>query len=183
MTATVAWERSPLTLTRVGMCPTRGSRLRVSAQPAPGEGSPPPAHGQAPRAPARRSPRLIPPRRRRLEGALHLVDPERFDPVTDLDVVEVLHADAALEALAHFLHVVLEALEARDAARIDQRPVANHAPGGPDDAGRTAAGDGADLADLEGLQHFGLPIRFHLLRLEQAFERRPHVFHRLVVIR
>ena len=37
--------------------------------------------------------------RRRLERPLDLVHPERLDPVTDLQVVEVLDADAALESL------------------------------------------------------------------------------------
>ena len=44
-----------------------------------------------------------------------------------------------------------------------------------------AAGDGADLAHLEELEHFGLAQhRLLLLGLEQALERVPHVLHRLV---
>ena len=44
-----------------------------------------------------------------------------------------------------------------------------------------AAGDGADLAHLEELQHLGLAQhRLPLLGLEQALERVAHVLHRLV---
>ena len=42
-----------------------------------------------------------------------------LDHVADLDVVEVLDADAALVAFLHFLHVVLEAAQRRDGARVD----------------------------------------------------------------
>src|SRR5262249_54004008 len=56
--------------------------------------------------------------RRRLERPLDLFHAERLDPVTDLQVVEVLDADAALEPFADLAHVVLEALEARERAGV-----------------------------------------------------------------
>src|SRR5436853_7074057 len=45
-----------------------------------------------------------------------LLDDVALDLVADLDVVEVLQADAALVALAHLGHVVLHAPKAGDAA-------------------------------------------------------------------
>src|SRR4051812_29785789 len=48
-----------------------------------------------------------------------------LDDVTLLHVIEVLDLDTALEALAHFPHVVLEALERRDRAVEDLDAVAD----------------------------------------------------------
>src|SRR5689334_19845818 len=119
-----------------------------------------------------------------LEGSLDLIHPERLDPVAHLEVVEVLDTDAALEALAHLAHVILEALEARQRAGVDGRAVAGdpRLAGALDGAASDdAAGDGADFADLEELQHLGLAQDdFLLLGLEQAFERVPDVLHRFV---
>src|SRR5712664_4915989 len=70
-----------------------------------------------------------PPSGRRLSGQAR---PDRFqlvrlDDVAFLEVVEVLDADAALEALVDFLHVVLEAPERGDLAGEDGLRVALHA--------------------------------------------------------
>ncbi len=50
-----------------------------------------------------------------------------LDDVADLDVVEVLDADTALEAFADFLHVVLEATQRADGAVVDLDAVADDA--------------------------------------------------------
>src|SRR5216117_800873 len=50
-----------------------------------------------------------------------------LDHVVDFDVVEVLDADAALEALAHFTRVVLEALERRNRALVHLDAIAHDA--------------------------------------------------------
>src|SRR5512143_1943953 len=49
--------------------------------------------------------------RRGLERARDFLGAIALDDVADLDVVEVLDANAALEAFAHLAHVVLKALE------------------------------------------------------------------------
>src|SRR5512145_2897029 len=51
------------------------------------------------------------------QRAGQLLDLERLQPVALLQFVEPVEGDAALEALLHFLHVVLESLERLDAAR------------------------------------------------------------------
>src|SRR6185436_20906613 len=48
------------------------------------------------------------------ERRLHLLDLEGLDHVADLDVLEALDADAALEALAHLGDVVLEVAQGGD---------------------------------------------------------------------
>src|SRR6266702_6537026 len=51
-------------------------------------------------------------------------DFEDFELIAFLDVVEVLHRHTAFEALAHFLDIVLEALERIEFARVDDDVVA-----------------------------------------------------------
>src|SRR5438445_4469617 len=130
-------------------------------------------HGSRPLA-------AIPP----VERAGDLLDAIRFDQVADLDVVEVLDADAALEALPHLAHVVLEALEGRDGALVHLHAVPDHAHqcGAADDAGADEApGDRAYFRDLERLPHFRLAHHdFLLLGSEQALHGGLHLFHRLV---
>ena len=50
-----------------------------------------------------------------------------LDDVADLDVVEILDTDAALEAFANLAHVVLEPLERRERAVEHLDAVANDA--------------------------------------------------------
>src|SRR5215212_4848434 len=98
-------------------------------------------------------------RGRRVEGARDLLGAVALDQVADLDVVEVLDADAALEALADLAHVVLEAPQRRDRAVVHLRPVADYAdaPLAVDDpAPHRAARDDADLRHLERLAHLRL---------------------------
>src|SRR2546422_1250911 len=61
-----------------------------------------------------------------VERARHLFDAVGLDQVADLHVVEVLNADAALEALANLAHVVLEALERPDRPFVHLDAVADH---------------------------------------------------------
>src|ERR1700722_11717332 len=84
-------------------------------------------------------------------------DFEDFELVAFDDVVEVLDRHTALEALTHFLDVVLEALERIELARVNHDVVAQH-------AHRRRALDEAvrdhktahrpDLRHLEDLTHF-----------------------------
>ena len=90
--------------------------------------------------------------------SVRLTSSTRNDSITvaDLEVVEVLDADAALEALADLLDVVLEALEARQ--RAGRRPstpsrITRAFAGALDDAAADhAAGDRARPCDLEELR-------------------------------
>ena len=107
-----------------------------------------------------------------------------LDDVADLDVVEVLDADTALEPFAHFAHVVLEALERRERAVEHLDAVANdaHAALAVDDAAADrAAGDRSDARDLEHLAHFGFAEHdFALFGTQHAFHRGANVGHRFV---
>src|SRR6185436_7194473 len=57
----------------------------------------------------------------------HPLDDEGLDDVADLDVVELLEADAALEARLDLGHVVLEAAERADLPLVDDLAVAQQA--------------------------------------------------------
>src|SRR5688572_22056115 len=63
--------------------------------------------------------------RRAAEGSGHFFRAIGLDDVTDLQVVEVLDADTALEAFAHFADVVLEALQRGDRAVVDLDAIAD----------------------------------------------------------
>src|SRR4051794_17870785 len=91
---------------------------------------------------------------RRLEGPLDLLHAERLDAVSDLDVIEVLDPDAAFLAFPDLAGVVLEPLEAGERTGVHHRPVPRDPRLGGSlngAASHHAAGDGADLADLEEL--------------------------------
>src|SRR6266850_240985 len=113
-----------------------------------------------------------------------LLDAIGLDEVADLDVVEILDADAALEALAHFAYVFFEPLERRERAVVHLDAVADdpHAAGAGDHAAlHEASRDGANLRDLEQLTDLGLPHdHFLLFGGQQAFHGRLHLFHRLI---
>src|SRR6185437_1524518 len=84
-------------------------------------------------------------------------DLEHFELIAFHDIVEVLDRHTALEALLHFLHVVLEALERIEFAREDDDVVAQHAHrrGTLDHAVRDhTARHRADLRYLEDLAYF-----------------------------
>src|SRR6185503_20903297 len=121
---------------------------------------------------------------RRLEGARDRLGAIALDHVANLDVVEVFHRDAALEAFAHLADVVLEALERRDRSVEDLDAVADdaHATLAIDHAAaHRAARDGADARDLEHVAHFGFAADdLALFRTKHAFHRRADVRHRLV---
>src|SRR5437773_11820398 len=63
---------------------------------------------------------------RTLQCPGHFLDFVDFELVADLEVVEVFHGHAALETGFHLAHVVLEALEGIDLARMDDHVVAQH---------------------------------------------------------
>src|SRR5215211_9163326 len=89
-----------------------------------------------------------------------LDDLEGLQDVALLDVVEVLDADAALEALADRTYVVPEALQGGDVAIVDDGPIAHHANAvvARDLApGHIAARDAARARDPEDSAHFGGP--------------------------
>src|SRR5688500_3018381 len=108
----------------------------------------------------------------------------RLDDVADLEIVEVLDADTALETLTHLRHVVLEAAERRDDAVVDLGAVTNDAHAGlaiDDAVSNEAPGDYADARNLEQLAHLGFAADdFPLLRPQQTLERGPNIGHRLV---
>src|SRR5262245_46971254 len=58
---------------------------------------------------------------RRDRDALHRED---FDDIADLDVIELLEPDAALEPALHFADIVLEAAQRSDLALVDHDVVA-----------------------------------------------------------
>src|SRR5512146_1267010 len=116
---------------------------------------------------------------RGLERPRYLFGAVALDHIADLDVVEVLHADTALEALADLPHVVLEPLERRDGAIENLDSVADdtHAPLAIDHAAADrAAGDRTDARDLEDFAHLRF-AQHHLALLgtEHAFHRGTHV--------
>src|SRR5687767_10367507 len=121
---------------------------------------------------------------RRRERARHLLLAITLDDVADLDVVEVLDADAALESFAHFLDVVLEPPERPDVAVVDLDSIANHACSALPvyhSASHSAACDKSDPRNLERLSNFGFAeYDFALLGLEHSFEGGAHFFDGLV---
>jgi len=64
-----------------------------------------------------------------------LVDGKDFEPVAGLDIVEVLHSDAALVPGLHLFHIVLEAPERGQSPLVhdDTVPHHPHTRAGPDD--------------------------------------------------
>src|SRR3989454_9193849 len=120
----------------------------------------------------------------RLERARDLLDAIRLDQVSHFDVVEVLDADAALEALADLAGVVLEPLQRRDGPFVHLDAVADDADArGPRNhaAADVTSRDRAHFRDLEYLPDFRLPQHhFLLFGRQQARHRRAHFFDRLV---
>src|SRR5215213_11561192 len=89
-------------------------------------------------------------------GRGDLLDDVALDLVAVLDVVEVFEPDAALEALAHLGHVVLEAAQGADGALPRDDAVADEAGArvAADDAvDDAAARDDARLRHAEGREH------------------------------
>src|ERR1700693_3577744 len=108
----------------------------------------------------------------------HFLDFVDFELVADLEVVEVFHGHAALETSFHFAHVVLEALERINLARMDDHVVAQHAHqrvATHQALEHHASSHGPDLGDLEYLAHVDeAEYGFFFLRREHARERRLH---------
>src|SRR4051812_22729766 len=87
---------------------------------------------------------------------LDLFHPERLDAITDLEIIEVLDTDSALETLADLADVILEAFETGQGAGIDRRTVTGNPRLGCPLNGAApdhAACDGAHFAHLEQLEH------------------------------
>src|SRR6266480_1637381 len=121
---------------------------------------------------------------RTLERPRHFLDFVDFELVADLEVVEVFHRHAALETGFYFTHVVLEALERIDLARMDDHVVAQHAHrrvAAHETLEHHASSDGPDLGNLEYLPHVDQSeyILF-FLRREHARERRLHFIDRVI---
>src|SRR5690606_14895881 len=96
---------------------------------------------------------------RRLQRPGDLFDAEAFDDVALADVFVVLEGHAAFLAHLDFLDLVLEALERLELAFVDDDVVADEADARAtlDHAlGDTAAGDLADLGDVEHFEDFGI---------------------------
>src|SRR4051812_20176466 len=121
---------------------------------------------------------------RGLERPRHFFGAVVLDAVADLDVVEVLDADAALEAFADLAHVVLEATQRVDRPLEDLDPVADDANpcvAANEPAPHRAPGDEPDLRHLEGFEDLGFAEDdLALLGSEHALEREPYVGDRLV---
>src|SRR4029079_2620356 len=109
---------------------------------------------------------------------------ERLDHVAGLEVLIVLEADTALEAVAHLAHVVLEAPQRGDLALPDDRAVAQEAHLGTtgDDATRdVATRDLADARHREDLSHLGIAgDDLFVLGLEHPDQRVAHVVEHAV---
>src|SRR5262245_32176735 len=122
--------------------------------------------------------------RRVLQRALDRLDPVTLDDIADLHVLVVLERHAAFLAGGHLARVVLEALELAELAFVHHHAVADEPNIGAalDGAvGYAAAGDVADLGDLEDLKDSG--VAQHGLaphRREQAGHRLLHIIHEIV---
>src|SRR6185503_18102549 len=95
--------------------PSWPTPILARAAVTPGTGSPCPCRADAPSGATR------------LEGAPDHVDPIGLDHVIDLDVIEVGDLDAAFEALADLLDVVLEPLQRLERSLVDLAPFADQA--------------------------------------------------------
>src|SRR5688572_24973055 len=120
----------------------------------------------------------------RSQRAGNLLLPVAFEHVANLDVVEILHANSALEALADFLDVILEATQRSDRPVVDLDAVPHHANATlavDDTAADRATGDHAHARNLEQLAHLGFAEhRLALFGPQHAFEGGADVFDRLV---
>src|SRR5690348_7014009 len=180
---TLACDRSGETSTEVMVSmPTRGSRISRAMRSESSRWIRSPSFCGRPEV--RPLVRFKAPPRRTLECPGNLQDFKDLELVLLLEVAEVLHRHAALEAGLHLAHVVLEALERVDLARMDDHVVAQHAQlrAALDEAFQhVAAGNGADLRNLEHLAHLDQPEHLLLLlRREHAGERRLDLVDRLV---
>src|SRR5258708_486252 len=124
-----------------------------------------------------------------LQRSLHVFDAVRLDHVVHLDVIVAGNLEAALEALADFAGIVLEAFERLEAGRAIRWRVDDHAAADEANLRRTldralrdvATGDRADAADLERLADDGASqVHDFLARLQLAFEGGANVVGQVV---
>src|SRR3990172_5040823 len=117
-------------------------------------------------------------------SAINALNHKELEDVAHLDVVEVLDADPALEALLNFAHVVLLVPERGDLAFKFLLAVAQDAHLGVAAQfalAHKAPGDVANLGDSEHGADFRLADGHRLvLRLEQALEGLLHVLHHAI---
>src|SRR2546428_7470366 len=105
---------------------------------------------------------------------------EHFDEIADLEVVEPLEADAALESGLDLANIVLEAAQRPDLAFVDDDVVAKQprvriARASDAPLADHAAGDGAVLRNFERIAHLGDPTTYFLVgQLEMSLQRRHH---------
>src|SRR5581483_7256452 len=107
-------------------------------------------------------------------GRFKFLDFESLDDVADLDVLELLDGDAALEALPDLGNVIFEVAQRGNFALVDHAVVAQqtHARGpGNDSVDDHAAGDRPGLRHLERLADFGATLE---LLLEFWFQKSGH---------
>src|SRR5262249_1551600 len=113
------------------------------------------------------------------ERRRHFLDDVTLDLVALADVLVVLEGHAAFEPGLDLAHFVLEALQGRKLTLVDDDVVAQeaHPAAALDDAlGDLAAGDVADLADLEHLEDLGVADEaLALHRCQQALHQLLHV--------
>src|SRR5690349_16582600 len=118
------------------------------------------------------------------ERARDLDHLEHLELVADLDIVEVPDRKTAFESGFDLAHVVLEALERIELARMHDDTAADDANRGAaadQPFGHHAAGDGSDLRDLEDVAHFDEAENTLLaLRRQHARDGRLHVVDRFV---
>src|SRR5262245_57570968 len=118
------------------------------------------------------------------ERAFDELDLHELDLVAALDVLEAFERHAALEAGLDVAHVFLDATQARDLARPDDRTVARQTRRGSAPRGAVqdaAPRNRAERPRLEGRLDLGVADDvLHLLRSEQSFHRRAHLVEQFV---
>src|SRR2546423_3600677 len=96
---------------------------------------------------------------RRGQRARHLLLAVALEDIANLNVIEILDADSALESLADFLDIILEAAKRSDRADVNLDAVANDAHSSlpvDDTAADRAASDDPHTRHLEQLANFRL---------------------------
>ena len=119
-----------------------------------------------------------------LLGALDFFNDKSLDRIADLDILEAVDAKAALVAILHGLHVILEAAHAGERALEYDRTIANntHLVVAVELAFEDiATGNRADFGNLEHLSDLGCTdIDLRPFRTEHSFHGCPDIVHDVV---